>query len=249
MSCSPVWLNSKIASTATALKAGDGCHPEEAQALSDYLHNSITAEQAAERITSHLLNEPKPAEETYRVWALICEALVELNPKYRPKILKLLSQIQTLPPKFGIQWAELPGFASMWATLYRLHLHGPDGWENEVESLDEGRVHELRQHFEAVGRVEAEMLVRGFDAVTSEHWGFEVLDLVCSDRAGLDIFLSQVLAWLEVAGHKLRDKAQSEETSAERWTQWKQDVLRLSQEGRGLSNVGRGLAAQCYELM
>jgi hypothetical protein len=249
MSCSPVWLDSKIARTADALKAGDGCHPEEAQALSDYLHSSITKEQAAERITGRLINEPRPKEETYRVWALICEALVELSPKDRPRILELLSQIQALPPKFGIQWAELPGFASMWDTLYRLHLHGPDGWENEVEFFDEGRVHELRQHFEAVGLVEAEMLVRGFDAVTSEHWGFEVLDLVCSNRAGLDIFFSQVLAWLEVAGQKLRDKAQSKETSAERWTLWKQDVLRLSQEGRRLSNVGRELAARCYELM
>jgi hypothetical protein len=249
MLCSPVWLNSKIAFTADALKAGDGCHPEEAKTLSDYLHSSITKEQAAERITRRLLDEPRPAEEIYRVWALICEALVELGPKNRPSILELLSQIQALPPKYGIQWAELPGFASMWDTLYRLHLHGPDGWENRVESLDEGRVHELRQHFEAVGLVEAEMFVRGFDAVTSDYRGFEVLELVRSNRAGLDIFLSQVLAWLEVAGQKLRDKAQSEETSAERWTLWKQDVLRLSQEWRRLSNVGRELAARCYELM
>jgi hypothetical protein len=249
MSCSPVWIDSKIAFTIDALKAGDGCHPEEAQALSNYLHSSIIKEQAAERITRRLLDEPRPAEETYRVWALICEALVELSPKDRPRILELLSQIQALPPKFGIQWANLPGFASMWDTLYRLHLHGSDGWENEAESLDEGRVHELRKHFEAVGLVEAELLIRGFDAVTNEHRGFEVLDLVCSNRAGLDIFLSKVLAWLEVAGQELRNKAQSEETSAERWTQWKQEVSRLSQGGRRLSNVGRGLAARCYELM
>jgi hypothetical protein len=121
---------------------------------------------------------------------------VELSRKDRPRILELLSQIQALPPKFGIQWANLPGFASMWDTLYRLHLHGPDSWENEAESLDEGIVHELRKHFEAVGLVEAELLIRGFDAVTNEHRGFEVLDLVCSNRAGLDIFLSQVwLGW------------------------------------------------------
>ena len=73
------WFDSKMAYTADEMYAGDGCHPDEAQALSDYLHGNINEEEAAERITAAIVNEKIPSQETYRLWALLSEALVELS--------------------------------------------------------------------------------------------------------------------------------------------------------------------------
>lgn len=167
---SQTWFDSKIAFTAEELRIGDGCHQDEAQALSDYLSGSISKEEAASRITAPILNEATPHEETYRLWALLSEALVELSAEDRHKMFDLLSQIQALPRTPSVNWAQLPGFASMWDTLYRLHLHGPDVWEREIGSFDDAKKDDFRQHFEAIGRGEAEMFVRGFDVMTSEHW-------------------------------------------------------------------------------
>ena len=73
------WFDSKMAYTADDMYAGDGCHPDEAQALSDYLHEKINEEEAAKKITAAIVNETNPSQETYRLWALLSEALVELS--------------------------------------------------------------------------------------------------------------------------------------------------------------------------
>lgn len=249
MPSSQTWLDSKIAFTAEELRLGDGCHQDEAQALSDYLGDSISKEEAASRITAPILIEDTPHEETYRLWALLSEAIVELSAADRHKTLDLLSQIQALPRTSSIDWARLPGFASMWDTLYRLHLHGPDGWEREVGSFDDAMKDDFRQHFEVIGRGEAEMFVRGFDVVTSEHWAYKVLELVSSDRAGLDVLLGEVFAWLDVAAWRLREHAQADEARSEQWSSWREDMARLSRPESSLSETGRRLAARCHGLM
>lgn len=196
-----------------------------------------------------VLNETMPHEEIYRLWALLCEALVELSAEDRHKTLDLLSQIQALPRTPSTDWAQLPGFASMWDTLYRLHLHGPDWWEREVGSFDEAKKDDFRRHFEAIGRGEAEMFVRGFDVVTGKHWAYRVLSLVSSDQTDLDVFLGEVFAWLDVAGWRLREHAQTDEARAEQWRSWREDMARLSRPDSRLSETGRRLAARCHGLM
>lgn len=190
---------------------------------------------------------------------------MELSDGDRHRTLDLLAQVRTLPPASGIHWARLPGFASMWYDLNRLHLHGGFG----IGMFDPGNGEELRQVYEAVGRAEAEMLVRGLD-VADEDWGYEVLNLVCSDGPELEVLIGQVFAWLDVAGSRLREKAESETavrgyvrslhgdysrrhtvegTLVEHWTAWKDRLLMISQGESGLSKVARGIAAQGYKLM
>lgn len=243
------WFNERIAHTPEDLQNGDGCHPDEAQALSDYFNNSITSKEAAKRITAPVLNEPKPADKTHRLWALLSDAMVELDEEARLKTLDLLSQIRDLPSGPNIQWSELPGLGAMWDDLWRLHLHGPDPWEKSSASFDEETVKSLRQIHEAIGRAESEMLIRGFNMVTGACIAYKVLDLTLSNRAGLDIFMSEIFARLDVAGRMLKDKAMSEDGLTESWAKWKEALLRLSQEGSRLSEEGRKIAGRSYDLM
>ena len=127
----------------------------------------------------------------------------------------------------------------------------------------------LRRECEATGRAEAEMLLRGLD-VADEQWGFEVLNLVCSDSPELEIMISEVFAWLDVAGWKLKEKARSETamqkydyslngnyakrhtveaTLTEHWANWKDRLWRISQGETGLSKEARRLAARSHDLM
>jgi hypothetical protein len=50
-----------------AVLAGDGCHPDEALALSEYLKGSFSAGETARKITTPILNENDPPEERYRL--------------------------------------------------------------------------------------------------------------------------------------------------------------------------------------
>lgn len=65
--------------------------------------------------------------------------------------------------------------------------------------------------YEAAGRAEAEMLVRGSD-VANEEWRYQVLNQICSDGLDIEILLSEVLGWLDVAGRKLKEKAALDRT-------------------------------------
>lgn len=187
----------------------------------------------------------------------------------RHKIVGLLSQTEALPPQSGIRWADLPGFSSMWDTLHRLHLHGSDSWERSVGSFKQEEIDELRQTFAAIGRAEAEMFFRG---MVLADWGYEVLNLACSERLGLEIFVSEIFAWLETAGEKLKEEKARSETAVlrftrpvpdspsrenmaveaaltEHWESWKEALLGLSQEGSGLSDEGRRIAHRCHGLV
>jgi hypothetical protein len=83
------WFDSKMAYTTKELQNGDGCHPDEAQALSDYLRSVIPCNEASKRITAAILNEKDPPEELYRLWGLLSEAMVELGEEARDKTIDL----------------------------------------------------------------------------------------------------------------------------------------------------------------
>lgn len=252
MTSSSAWLHSRIAPTPQDLANGDGSHPDEVKTLIDYLNDSITSEKAAEKIVTPILNEAKPPDETYRLWGLLCDALVELADKEdRRKTLELLTQIRSLPPSHDIQWSQLPGFTSMWSTQYSSHLYSSDspGIRLAMASPDVQKVRDFQERYDAIGRAEAKMFVRGFDGFMSEDCGYKRLNLAFSERPGLDIYMGQIFAWLDVAGGRLKEKAVSEDALREKWVGWKEALLKLSQEGSRLSVDGRRLAAQSYELM
>jgi hypothetical protein len=127
----------------------------------------------------------------------------------------------------------------------------------------------LRKEYEAVGRAEAKMLLRGI--VVDENWGYRILNLVCSDRPELEVLIYEVFGWLDVAGWKLREKAISEKTTKvrfhglgshpnkqrvaveenleEHWVAWRAGLVRISRGETGLSEEAKGIAARCLELM
>lgn len=82
------------------------------------------------------------------------------------------------------------------SVLRVMYLHGPDSWEKQ--SWTDERRAELCHHFKTVGKIEAEMFLRGLGGVTAD-WGYEVINLVCSRRAGLDVLMFKVQAWLDCA--------------------------------------------------
>ena len=261
------WINSQAATNDNALAAGDGCHHEEAKALCDYLSGNLDVQEVAKEIVSPVLREADPPSELYRLWGLLSDALVELADD-RQEILDLLTAMQASSPTDCIDWSQLSGFGNMWSDLYRLHLHGPAPWEKE--KWTEVRKAELCQHFEAIGRAEAEMFRRGIGGINTD-WGYEVINLVvCSGRAGLDVLISEVYAWLECAGTQLRHSLNLEEarsypravpgtihglqeavscTMAEHWQTWRKALLELSKHQSPLSVTSREVAAVCLKLV
>lgn len=273
MSSAKSWCQSKAGATSEEVAAGDGCHPDEANALGDYLNGDLDVEEAATRITAPILEEISPKDETYRLWTLLCDALVELDSESRQKTRSLLVAIQALPSSSsssGIDWSELPGFRSMWYDLYRSWSHGSSWWEKNLDSLDDQYNQEVRLGFAMASTAEAEMYMHGPEEAIGKDWGFDTLSLITSRRAGRDCFLSRIYPWLEIAGVKLKAELMPEETRsydrvvegsasgkwesitrtmAEHWADWKRTLLRWSEDGSELSEEGRKLAARCYELM
>ncbi|UPK96174.1 hypothetical protein LCI18_007109 [Fusarium solani-melongenae] len=259
------WILSQVAPTKEELYAGDGCHLDEAICLTDYLNNNITAQEAATAITKPVLQEADPQDQLCRLMALLCEAPVELAAD-RDKLYHLFFAIQALPPESGINWVDLPGFASMWTDLLRLGFDATDTWEEE--SLSDDRKTELRQHFEAVGTVEAELYLRDIGGI-SDIWAYEIINQVCSGRPGLDIVITGIHAWLKVAGSKLIANMKPEhiqtfsrgrrgkivrkhivvDTVAGFWDHWRSTCMQLSKDEEYLSAVSRRLALECHDLM
>lgn len=73
----------------------------------------------------------------------------------------------------------------------------------------------LRWTSATVGYAEAEMFLRG---VVPAYWSYEVLNLACSGGEGGDVVVSEICAWLETAGEKLKEEKPRSETSILRFT-------------------------------
>ncbi|KAH0285273.1 ATG16-domain-containing protein [Aureobasidium namibiae CBS 147.97] len=232
MSSRTYWINSQIAVDDRALAAGDGCHREEAKALDDYLSNDLTVQEAAERIVSFVLGEADPASELYRLWSLLSDALVELTDN-RQKILELLAAMQSLPSDACIDWSQLADFGVVWSDLNRLHLHGPDPWEKQ--SWTDDRRAELCHHFKTVGRIEAEMFLRGLGGVTAD-WGYEVINL--------SLPLEETRSYTRpVLGARNGLQQAVTCTMCEHWQTWKEALLELGGDRSPLSAESRNIAA------
>ncbi|KAL7789893.1 hypothetical protein V8C37DRAFT_190999 [Trichoderma ceciliae] len=261
------WLKAHITPSGQDLDEADIYHEDEASCLGDYLDGTLAAEEAAISITAPVLHETNPPTELYRLMRFLCEALVELNDD-REDLLDLLAAIQKLPPA-EINWSVLPGLRNMWSDLYRLHTRGSNGWEVIGEPLPDDRKTELRQHYTAIGTVEAKLYVRGLGGVT-ENWGFELLNLACSRRPGLEVVIGEIHAWLSIASTNLLKDLDPDEvrnwsrpvfggqpgqqhavqgTMAQHWETWRRTLLQISEERDFLSDEARKLARECHWLM
>ncbi|KAM0483225.1 hypothetical protein ACHAPX_002675 [Trichoderma viride] len=257
---------------AHATPAGENAHGEyyytdDVDCLIDYLEGNITAEEAALSITQDLLDEVNPPTELYRFMGLLCEALVELNND-RGRLLELLAAIKRIPPE-EINWPALPGLVPVWSDLYRLHTRGSNGWEVIGEPLPDNKKAELRRRYEEIGTVEATLYVRELGGVT-KNWGYELLNLASLRRPGHDVVISEIHAWLTVAGTKLvkdldpdevrnwprpvvggqpGQRLSVEATMAQHWEAWRSSLLRISEEKDLLSDEARRLARECHAMM
>ena len=102
----------------------DGCHPQEAAALVEYLRSqTTTAQEAARAITLTIEADLEDGIKSQSdldcklcsLWSLLIEALKDL-PNQRVKIVQLLQTIQTLPPSLvagPIEWSDLPSFGHL----------------------------------------------------------------------------------------------------------------------------------------
>ncbi|EHK16649.1 uncharacterized protein TRIVIDRAFT_162615 [Trichoderma virens Gv29-8] len=234
------------------LQQSDGYHEDEDtfMYLGDYFDGNLTTNETAILIAAPVLDDPSPPTKLYRLMGLLCEALVELSDE-REKLLSLLESIQELPPA-AINWAVLPGLRNMWR-----------------EPIPENRQTKMRQHYTAIGTVEAELYDRGLGGVT-ENWGYELLNLACLRRPGLEVIMGEIHAWLTVAGTKLLKDLNPDEvrnwsrpvlggqpgqqhavqgTMAQHWETWRRTLLQLSEEKDFLSAEARRLARECHLMM
>ena len=168
-------------------------------------------------------------------------------------------------PLQNIDWSQLPGWAAMWANLYRLHFHGSLDWEH-WHTEEKAK---LYSSFTNRGTAEAEMFLRGIGGI-SIRWGYEAVSLVASRRPGLDCFIFQVHAWLKFAGSRLKAELNSEkptflggfrydtrgryaaspyQTLIEHWNEWQQFLSELRSERSSLPFEGRKVAAECLTMM
>ncbi|KAF3075810.1 hypothetical protein CFAM422_002161 [Trichoderma lentiforme] len=251
------------------VQQSDGYHEDEDVFiyLGDYLDGNLTSNETAVLIAAPVLDDPNPPTKLYRLMGLLCEALVELSDE-REKLLDLLESIQELPPG-AINWAVLPGLRNMWSDLYRPHMRGLNGWEIIGEPIPEDKQAKVRQHYTSIGTVEAKLYVRGLGGVT-ENWGYELLNLACLRRPGLEVVVGEIHAWLTVAGTKLLKDLNPEEvrnwsrpvlggqpgqqhavqgTMAQHWETWRRTLLQVSEEQDLLSAEARKLARECHLLM
>ncbi|KAM0542211.1 hypothetical protein ACHAPJ_012903 [Fusarium lateritium] len=259
------WILSEVAPTIQDLEQGNGYHLDEAICLINYLEGTLSAHSAAEQITAAVLHEADPAGELNRVWVLLGNACQVLDNDFE-KLLDLLEAIQRLDQTDQINWTQLPGFRNVWNELFGFL---PEmNWNIDEQREFEGNEDNLRSLFKTVGTVEAGLFVRDIGGFT-ELWGYNILNLICSARFGLEVSISQIHAWLEIAGSKLAATFQPDHvksytravrgrpdktyeiqvTMAEHWEHWKKTFLQVSHDEDFLSHEARQLAAECYGIM
>ena len=212
----------------------DGCHPQEAAALKEYIHSTtITPDLTARSITLPVIAEPETAREgqssdnLVRLWGLIIDGLTDL-PEHRSKIIHLLQAIQKLPTTIiqepearekQIRWADLPGFAILWSDL-----NVSDGWRRSIREWAPEQRERVRQHFIKQATIEAQLLIAGISGVCI-FWG---LDCVCDalERADAvpEFEVPPTKEWLEIAGNRILEESDGEVTGhLEERDLWKQD--------------------------
>jgi hypothetical protein len=262
------WIDSQVAPTQQELERGDGCHEEEGRCLKDYLAGKMTVQDAAAAITTPVLNEKDPPSELYRLWALLADALVELE-QGREKLYDLLAAIQELGSQGPIDFSDLPGFGNMWADLYQMWRLGTAPWEKDRGPITDEEMFKMREHHKATGIVEATLYVRGI-ADLPEIWAWDAINIVCLERPGLDAYIGEVYGWLTVASEKLRSSTNLDQvvtfsrtaeggrpgartsvsqSVSEHMGYWNNRLIQLSSQDSSLSEEGRRLAAECYRLL
>lgn len=204
---SDAWFNEKLAPDGDP---EDGCHPTEAQALKDYLHQKTSAKEAAQAITRPIVESKDPGDNLYRHWGLLTDALVELPATHTLALIQLLDGIQNLPepdmtarrteqmPWGGFLWRGLPDFGHMWA-----NIHKPDDWRDALAASDPATRADLRAEYIKKADIEARLTVADVGGFPLD-WGYECMaDALECRRAVLDFEVPAAARWIASAGRRL----------------------------------------------
>ncbi|KAI1077653.1 hypothetical protein F5B20DRAFT_550893 [Whalleya microplaca] len=218
---SNAWFSAKLAPDGDTK---DGVHPEEAQAMKNYLRIRTTANEAAHAITRPTERANNPNEDLARLWAFLGDALMEI-PEIRTECLvALLQAIEDLPkpnmshvekqnlPAHGELWRGLPGFGHHWADMYRA-----SDWRTSVAKAkspsERGSLFALHSR---KANVEARLAVAGLGGMTID-WGYEcvadALEQEIADVAVLKFEISGAAEWLIIACDRFKEGAAKSEES------------------------------------
>lgn len=230
----------------------DGCRPEEAQALKDYLRGKTTTQEAAVAITRPTEATDTPTEEIGSLWGIFENGLLELAESEVARLLQLLDAIQNLPYDEGTAelkhpdiWAGLEGFGHLWLDAsdkrsWRGQLHEAEAsGDRDRDMLQARRV--KREGMEA--RLSVAKI--GFDGLSE---GYDCLAEALEDSAAiLDFEIPIVAAWLAVAARQMYEEAvkgrptwafnldrdrkyegEEEKMSLGRWQLWQERLERLA---------------------
>ncbi len=170
---SDTWFNWHLAPDGDP---ADGCDPQEAAALKEYIRSTtITAEATARAITLPVKNKPETVckgqsnDNLLRLWFLMIDGLTDL-PEHRPQIIRLLQAIQALPltsrqegeaPEKPTRWADLPNFGSLWSDS-----KASNNWRNRIHKRAPEQREGVRQDYVKQATIEAmtpsPLVSRGF---------------------------------------------------------------------------------------
>ena len=208
------WFTSQLLPNGTP---EDGCDPQEAVALKDYLlSTTITADETARRITipvtdkPHTIRQGQYSSNLPRLWKLIINALNDL-PDYRGKVIQLLQAIQRLPvsnPNEGgneIRWPDLPNFGRLWTdrAVYNNWRRGFNIW---APTQREG----VRQECIQEANIGARLVVANLSGSPIRHGLGWICDALENIDARLDIEVAAVKEWLEIAGARILAESEGE---------------------------------------
>ena len=195
----------------------DGCHPEEAQAMKDYLRQRTTAIEAAQAITHPIATADNPSDDLSRLWALLMNSFLELPAEHTESLLELLKTIESLPePDFTAVdklnrpyeklWKGLCGFGHHWYDSYRAGC-----WRNDVAATKSPERDALRDTHVRKAEIEAQFVMADIGNFPID-WGYEaVADALESSDAVLDFEVPAAARWLVTCSQRFRQGAENGE--------------------------------------
>jgi hypothetical protein len=197
----------------------DGCHPEEAQAIKDYLRRRTTAVEAARAITHPIVTTDTPREDLARLWGFLQDAFVQLPAEYIEPLMALIHAIECLPePDFSAVeernrpydklWSGLGSFGHLWADIYQSGC-----WKSNAEVTKGLERDELRDKHVRMAEIEARMVTARLGRIPID-WGYEtVVNALESSNALLDFEVPAAAQWIVICGERFRQGAEKGEKS------------------------------------
>ncbi|KAH8727794.1 hypothetical protein GQ44DRAFT_702992 [Phaeosphaeriaceae sp. PMI808] len=235
----------------------DGCHPEEAQAMKDYVHQKTTAIEAAHAITHPTRLSDNPADDLARLWGFLMDALIELPSDHVGRLIELMQAIENLPePDFSAiddmnqpgekLWKGLSGFGHMWSDTYQ-----SGNWRDIAKVAEGSERDSLRDKHVRMAEVEARLVTADIGGIPID-WGYEVVaDALESDDALRDFEVPAAAQWFIICGQRFRQGAEDNDNSwalkprnvksgdatpsdgtmsLERWSTWEKRLKELQKE-------------------